>query len=143
MIKVLVVDDDPEIRNFLALLIKKTFRFEVVFAENGKIALEMISTEQPDIICLDISMPEMDGLEFIQHFKEKDSFKDTLIIVMSAINEKTTVARVVTYGVQNYILKPFNFSDTQARLKKIIYPLLEEKKKQQTKSDPDDREKIK
>ena len=125
---ILVVDDDADIRRFLVKLVQKTFRCKVEEAENGKIALDKLSEVEPDIICLDVTMPEMDGITFIEEIKKLDNFKDTPIIMMSAISEKSTISKLLSLGIKNYILKPFSFQDTQARLKNIIFPILKEKK---------------
>jgi len=126
--KILVVDDDSDIRRFLGNLIKKTFRCNVEEAENGKVALEKLPDINPDIICLDVTMPEMDGITFVDEIRKLDKFKEIPIIIMSAISEKSTISKLLSLGIKNYILKPFSFQDTQTRLKNIIFPILKEKK---------------
>jgi len=125
---ILVVDDDADIRRFLVKLIRKTFRCKVEEAENGEIALDKLSEVEPDIICLDVTMPKMDGVTFVEKIKKLDNFKETPIIMMSAISEKSTISKLLSLGIKDYILKPFSFQDTQARLKNIIFPILKEKK---------------
>jgi len=126
--KFLIVDDSPDIRVFLSKLIQKTFRCNTAEAENGEVALKMLPEVNPDIICLDVTMPVMDGITFIENIKKLDKYANIPIIMMSAISEKTTIAKLLQLGIKNYILKPFNFADTQLRLKNIVYPILKEKK---------------
>ncbi|NOX18481.1 MAG: response regulator [Chlorobi bacterium] len=133
MAKFLIVDDDEQTRKFLSILIKTTFRIEVATASNGKEALEVIPSIEPDFICLDITMPEMDGLQFIKEFKKLEKFSDSTIIIMSAVGDKSVIQQLLSEGIQYYILKPFDFNTTQDRLKKIVFPILEEMKKKQNK----------
>lgn len=125
---ILIVDDNDDIRLFLYQLIRKTFRCEIAEAANGKEALDKLPEVHPDIICLDVSMPVMDGVTFIEKMKQLPEFADTHVIMMSAISEKATIARLLRLGIKHYILKPFSFSDTQMRLKDIIFPILKENK---------------
>lgn len=125
---ILIVDDDADIRKFLMTLIRKTFRCNVDEAENGQIALDKLSDVNPDIICMDVTMPVMDGITFVEKIKKLDKFSDTPIIMMSAISEKSTISKLLSLGITNYILKPFSFQETQTRLRDIIFPILKEKK---------------
>jgi len=125
---ILIVDDNDDIRLFLSQLLRKTFRCEISEAVNGKEALDNLSETHPDIICLDVTMPVMDGITFIKEMRQLKEFADTPVIVMSAISEKTTIAKLLQLGIKHYILKPFSFADTQKRLKDIIFPILKEKK---------------
>jgi len=133
MPKFLIVDDDEQTRRFLSILIKTTFRIEVSTAKNGKDALEKLPSIEPDFICLDITMPEMDGLQFIKEFKKFERYNETTIIIMSAVGDKSIIQKLLNEGIQYYILKPFDFNTTQDRLKKIVFPILEEMKKKQDK----------
>ncbi len=125
---ILIVDDNADIRLFLSRLIRKTFRCETAEAENGKEALSMLNDIRPDFICLDVSMPVMDGITFIEEIKKIEEYADTPIIMMSAISEKETIAKLLSLGIKNYILKPFSFQDTQRRLKEIIFTILKNNK---------------
>lgn len=130
MLKVLVVDDDKAVQMFMSQMFKKTFRLPVAIANNGKTALEICKTNFPDLICLDITMPEMDGIQFISELKKDNRFGNIEIVMMTAVNSKEAIAELLKLGVRNFILKPFEYADTQFRLKKIVLPLLENKKKE-------------
>lgn len=128
MLKTLIVDDDESVRTFLTQLIKKTFRFEIITAKNGKEGLELATKEEPDVICLDISMPIMTGIEFLHEFKKNPNFDSTTIFVITSENSKEIISELIQLGVKNFIIKPFGFNETQTRMKNVIIPILKKKK---------------
>jgi two-component system chemotaxis response regulator CheY len=105
MTKVLIVDDAAFIRLQLKLLLQKN-GFEVVAeAENGKIALEKILEFRPDIVTLDITMPEMDGIECMSQIKKLD-YMPTVIMV-SALGQEKFVQKAIMRGAKGFIVKPY------------------------------------
>lgn len=103
--KLLVVDDNPE---NLAILYK-TLRdeYELTGASNGKDALRLVQTTNPDLILLDIMMPEMSGFEVCRTLKEQDAFRDIPVIFITALIEAADEARGFEVGAVDYITKPF------------------------------------
>ncbi|GAB4130120.1 MAG: hypothetical protein Fur0015_03990 [Ignavibacteriales bacterium] len=112
---ILIVDDKPENLSVLFSLLDE--KYEVLAAENGLIALEIIETSKPDMILLDIMMPEMDGYELCTILKSNDSTKDIPIIFMSALSETTDKVRGLELGAIDYITKPFQKEEVVARIK--------------------------
>ena len=112
---ILIVDDKPENLSVLFSLLDK--KYEVLAAENGVIALEIMETSKPDLILLDIMMPEMDGYELCSILKSNDSTKDIPIIFMSALSETTDKVRGLELGAIDYITKPFQKEEVVARIK--------------------------
>lgn len=105
MTKVLIVDDAAFIRLQLKNLLMQN-DFEVVGeAENGKVALEKIRELNPDIITLDITMPEMDGIECMEEIK-KMNYNPTVIMV-SAMGQETFVQKAIMNGAKGFIVKPY------------------------------------
>jgi two-component system chemotaxis response regulator CheY len=105
MTKVLIVDDAAFIRLQLKLLLQKN-GFEVVAeAENGKIALEKILEFRPDIVTLDITMPEMDGIECMSQMEKLD-YMPTVIMV-SALGQEKFVQKAIMRGAKGFIVKPY------------------------------------
>jgi signal transduction histidine kinase len=113
---VLVVDDAPENIAILSSLLRGQYRTRV--ATNGADALEIASSnaERPDLILLDIRMPEMDGYEVCRRLKANESLRDIPVIFLSALNE--TVDKVKAFGVGgiDYVTKPFHAEEVQARV---------------------------
>jgi len=103
--KLLVVDDNPE---NLAILYK-TLRdeYELTGASNGQDALRLVQTTNPDLILLDIMMPEMSGFEVCRILKEQDAFSDIPVIFITALIEAADEARGFEVGAVDYITKPF------------------------------------
>lgn len=105
MTKVLIVDDAAFIRLQLKSFIEKN-GFEVVGeAENGKIALKKICELRPDIVTLDITMPEMDGIECMSEIKKLD-YMPTVIMV-SAMGQECFVQKAIMNGAKGFIVKPY------------------------------------
>lgn len=106
MLKVLLVDDEYYFRQALKVTIEwEKWGFEICGeAKNGKIALEKMKTLQPNIVILDINMPKMDGLEFLQVVKEMDF--NVKVIILTGYSEFSYAKQAVQLGVYNYILKP-------------------------------------
>lgn len=102
--KLLVVDDSDLIRRAIKRTIEKP-NDEIQTASNGLEALRAIEKFDPDIVTMDISMPEMDGLTCIEGILRKRP--TTKIIVISALNDKPTAVEAIHRGAQAFLLKPF------------------------------------
>jgi len=109
MKKVLIVDDDEIIRVFVKRILSKKFGMDVVVAVNGVDGLNVLESERPDVVFLDVTMPVMDGVEFLEIVKKNAELKNIPIIVMSAISDKSVVARMLQLGIVDYLLKPLDY----------------------------------
>lgn len=107
-IKILVVDDDPQIRRLIKVTLQSKFDFEILEAENGLTALQKIETERPFLVMLDIMMPELNGIELIEKLKANEDTKDVPIIICSAVNDRSKVIELFNKGIADYIVKPIN-----------------------------------
>jgi two-component system chemotaxis response regulator CheB len=120
-IKVLVVDDSAVIRKILSEILKEDPELDVVgMASSGKTALQQIDYLKPDIVTLDIAMPEMDGLETLRHIRSKD--KHLPVIMFSSLTEEGAVATMeaLDLGANDFISKPSargNTSQTGDRIR--------------------------
>lgn len=103
--KILLVDDEPDILEFMEYNLRKE-DFTVFKANNGKEALEMAQRELPDLIILDIMMPEMDGIEACRHIREHPSLKNVMIAFLTARNEDYSQIAGFDVGADDYITKP-------------------------------------
>jgi two-component system alkaline phosphatase synthesis response regulator PhoP len=113
---ILVVDDEERIRALLqAYLTQEGFR--VVTAANGKSALVMARRERPDLIILDIMMPEMDGYEFMRQFTRE---QNTPIILVTARLEETDKVVGLELGADDYVTKPFSPRELTARVRTVL-----------------------
>jgi DNA-binding response OmpR family regulator len=113
--RILVVDDTPA--DALLLVRMLTERGFVVRAVNsGKLALEAATAELPDLILLDISMPEMNGYEVCQRLKAEPKLKGVPIIFLSALNQTFDRVKAFSLGGADFVTKPFELEEALARI---------------------------
>ena len=104
MNKILVVDDDMINRKLLNVLLKKTGKYEVIEAENGMEALNIIKNEPISMVLLDIIMPVMDGIDLLKILKTDDNYKDIPVAILTTDDSKKTEA--LSLGAGNVLIKP-------------------------------------
>lgn len=117
--KVLLVDDDPDILEFIKYNLERE-SFEVRTALNGKDALVIAEKEIPDIIILDVMMPEMDGVETCMKIRQSEKLKDVLICFLTARNEDYSQIAGFDAGADDYITKPIKPRVLISRIKAIL-----------------------
>ena len=117
--KILVVDDEPDILEFLSYNLEKE-GFLVETAENGKQALEKAKKNQPDIVLLDVMMPEMDGIEACRTMREMPQFEHTIIAFLTARTEDYSQIAGFETGADDYISKPIKPRVLVSRLKALL-----------------------
>ena len=103
--KILLVDDEPDILEFMEYNLKKE-NYDVVKASNGKEAILKAKKEKPDLIILDIMMPEQDGIETCRQLRDIPDFKNTMIAFLTARNEDYSQVAGFDVGADDYITKP-------------------------------------
>lgn len=103
--KILLVDDEPDILEFMEYNLKKE-NYTVFKAGNGRDAIRIAKTERPDLIILDIMMPEMDGIETCRTLREMPEFRKTMIAFLTARNEDYSQIAGFDVGADDYITKP-------------------------------------
>lgn len=118
-LKVLVVDDDRNVINIIRDSLG-TKIFETFEAFNGKEALGMVFAETPDIIILDIMMPDMDGYEVCCELKQHEDTRNIPIIILSAKTDIEDKLRAMDMGINDYVLKPFDPRELKARIKMVL-----------------------
>jgi len=104
-IKILLVDDEPDILEFVGYNLKKE-GFEIETASNGVEGLKKAKIFKPNLILLDVMMPQMDGMEMCAELRKLDAFKDTLVVFLSARAEDFSQLAGYEAGGNDYILKP-------------------------------------
>jgi CheY-like chemotaxis protein len=115
--KVLVVDDEREIRDLLKEFLTDQ-AYEVILASNGKEAIELAEREHPDVILLDVKMPEIDGIKVCQRLKEEPSTQFIPIIVITGYVDNKTDA--IEAGADDFVHKPINLTELGFRVKSIL-----------------------
>ena len=112
-VKILVVEDDPMVRNLIATTLKAN-SYPYLTAPDGASAIFMASSEQPDIVLLDLGLPDMDGVEIIRNIR---SWSQLPIIVISARSEDSDKITALDAGADDYLTKPFSVAELLARLR--------------------------
>ncbi len=116
---ILIVDDLPRNQYTLSLILKKA-GYEIRTAANGLEALESVQTALPDLILLDIMMPNMNGYQVCEYLKADKQTRDVPIIFISALNETEDKVKAFSIGGVDYITKPFQPEEVLARVKTHI-----------------------
>lgn len=116
---ILLVDDERDILEFLEYNLLKE-GFKIYTAENGKEAIEVAKKHQPELIVLDVMMPEMDGVETCKKLRELSSFKDTLIVFLTARSADEFEIEGFDVGADDYISKPIRPKVFISRIKALL-----------------------
>ncbi|HMX45686.1 MAG TPA: response regulator [Candidatus Obscuribacter sp.] len=106
--KVLLVDDDTNIRMVAVMGLEDELDWEIQEASSGQEAIQLASTQKPDLILLDMMMPGMDGISTFGKLRELDTAKDTPIIFMTAKVQPEEIESYKILGAQGVIIKPFD-----------------------------------
>ncbi len=115
LVKILIVDDDPFNADYLEQELDD-LGYDSIRAENGAIALEMVSSQSPDMILLDIMMPVMDGFSVLSRLKADPKTRVIPVIIISALNDLKSVVKGIEMGADDYLPKPFDPILLRARL---------------------------
>jgi DNA-binding response OmpR family regulator len=113
---ILVVDDKANVRELLREYLSQA-GFTVVTATNGREALYAARHENPDAVLLDIMMPEMDGYQFLSHYRRERSVP---VIIITARDEESDAVRGLELGADDYVVKPFRMAELAARVRAVL-----------------------
>ena len=123
--KILVADDDEGFRNIIGDILKEHTEYEYSFATHGGEVIEMVNNYKPDVILLDIVMPERNGYEVAKELKQSEKTKGIPIIFMTGLTGESSVVRAFHLGGIDYVTKPFKLNvllvriEAQMKLKKM------------------------
>ena len=119
MSKILIVDDDPNILMSLEFLMNKN-GYEVRVARNGKEALDIVNKDTPDLVLLDIMMPDVDGYAICKHIKSTAKLKNTKVVFLSAKTKESDIQKGYDLGASLYVTKPFSTRDLMKEIKELL-----------------------
>ena len=117
--KILVADDSLTIRMQVKELLEDR-GFNVVLVENGLKCLKALEEEEPDVILLDIIMPELDGIEACRRIKLDEKFEDIPILILTTVTDVENKVKGLNAGADDYITKPFEIAELEARINVLI-----------------------
>lgn len=116
---ILVVDDEESVFEVVEGLLYRE-GYHLVYVNCGKAALEQIDPVQPDVILLDLMMPNMDGLETCRQLKSNQRWCHIPIIMVTALNSKEDLARSLDAGADDFLAKPINSLELRARVRSML-----------------------
>ncbi len=123
-IRILLVDDEPDILEFIGYNLKNE-GYQVFMANNGERAIEKALEIKPHLILLDVMMPVMDGIETCVELKSRDVFNDTLIVFLSARGEDYSQIMGLESGADDYITKPIRPKVLKSKVKSLLRRIVE------------------
>ena len=120
---ILIVEDDKTIQNFLKVTLK-TQNYNYIIAETGLSGLSLFYANRPDLVLLDLGLPDIEGIEVLKQIRQNSSIP---IIVVSARSSETEKVMALDYGSYDYVTKPFNAAELLARIRAALRHCLKEK----------------
>ncbi len=117
--KILIVDDEVHIRDIIRFRMEVE-GFEILEANNGRNAIEVLTKEQPNIIVLDVMMPEMDGWEVCRFVRSQPDISKTPILMLTAKTEIRDKIHGMQAGANDYLTKPFSPNELVVRVQKLL-----------------------
>ncbi len=121
-LKILVVDDFSTMRKILKKLLKRFGYINIHEADDGVTALAKLKKERFDLIIADWNMPEMSGLELLKNARVDENHKNTPFLMVTAESGKNAIIGAIQAGANDYLVKPFNESILEEKLKRIFEP---------------------
>ncbi len=118
--KILIIDDEPQIRRLLKIIFQEN-NFKIGEASSGDEALREVNNFNPDIIILDLGLPDLDGQEVLKMIKEVSKAK---IIILSVRNMQQDIVTALDNGADDYVVKPFNTYELLARIRVMLRNML-------------------
>lgn len=117
--KILIVDDEVQIVNVITRLLSEA-GYEVRKASGGKEAIEKIAEEQPDLVLLDINMPDMDGFEICRKLRSDPANDSLPIIMLTGKEEPSNIVRALEAGADDYVFKPSGKEELFKKIKSSL-----------------------
>jgi DNA-binding response OmpR family regulator len=117
--RILLADDDPDIRAILRAHLE-TYRVDLFEARNGEEALETVLVEKPNLVVLDVMMPELNGWEICKYIRSKEQLEGVRVLMLTAIGHRVNELTSPLYGADAYLDKPFDLDEIDATLKRLL-----------------------
>jgi CheY-like chemotaxis protein len=119
MAKILLADDHPDIVRLLALALKAG-NHTILAAYDGATALRMVQEQHPDVVVLDIAMPELDGIRVLNRIKTDPDLRDTVVVMLTVRDQPEDVTLGLDVGADFYLSKPFKPTEVASLVQRIL-----------------------
>lgn len=121
MKKIIIIEDDMALAGMYKTKIVKDTGFEVLLVDNGRDGLELVKKEKPDLILLDIVMPEMDGWAVLKELKKDSPTKNIPVIFLTNLGDDSEIKKSVFWGADGYLIKASSTpSDVVKKIKQVL-----------------------
>ncbi|MFO8053324.1 MAG: response regulator [Candidatus Omnitrophota bacterium] len=117
--KILIADDEPDFVELVSMRLEVN-GYDVISAKDGQEAIDKTKSDKPDLLILDLMMPNVDGFEVCRMLKFDDDFKDLPVIVLSALDQQQDREKAVEAGADEYFIKPFDLSLLLTKIKSLV-----------------------
>ena len=117
--KILIVDDEPNIVMSLEYTFKKK-NFEVFIARDGSEALQILEDSFPDVVLLDIMMPNVDGYQTLKQIKNNERLRNTKVVFLTAKNKASDIEKGLKLGADKYLTKPFSVKKIVSEINELL-----------------------
>ena len=114
--KILIIEDEENIRNFVRAVLQ-AHGYQVLCAEKGEDGRMLFESHGPDLVILDLGLPDMDGIQFIKYVREKSKAP---ILVLSARSNEMDKVQALDLGANDYVTKPFGTAELEARIRSAL-----------------------
>ncbi len=111
--RILIIDDEPQIRRFLRASLS-AHNYTIIEAANAADGLRLAATEHPDVVVLDLGLPDMDGIDLLERLRQ---WSTAPVIILSVREQETQKVRALDAGANDYLTKPFGMSELMARIR--------------------------
>ena len=118
---VLVIEDDPDLRRILCLQLAK-LGYRTQEAENGRIGFEIAQATPPDVILLDLMMPELDGFQVLKRIKTLDALVDIPVLILTASHDDHHRRKSVSHMASGFMTKPYTVDQLREELGRVLAP---------------------
>jgi two-component system, chemotaxis family, chemotaxis protein CheY len=121
-LRILIVDDDPFMRNTIRAMLRVIGRFIVTEANDGETALQMIAARKPELVLCDINMEPMNGLRFVEQLRnhENTALRDVAVVMLTMHSDAATVEYAANLNIRGYLVKPVSPKQLTNRLQAIF-----------------------
>lgn len=117
---ILVVDDDPNVVQIVKLILEDRSEYSVEVAKSGKECLKKIDNLPPDLVILDIHMPDLDGINVLKMLRSRPDCQDVPVLMVSVDAQLEKMAQCFQAGANGYIIKPFDAADLYSQVRNAV-----------------------
>jgi DNA-binding response OmpR family regulator len=116
----LIADDDAELMGIILKRLQQLDEYDVITASDGESAVQLIRESRPDAVILDVMMPKKNGWEVLKEIRKDGEMKNTGVLMLTGIGSTLNEITSPLYGADEYLDKPFNFSELLFKIKRVV-----------------------